>query len=301
LGYDDCSKEEKAMVSQQSVELQLKGLGFNYHSWGRTEVGELHSILLPDEEILEIINGVYDAGFALLLATNIRVILVDKKPLNYLTVEDMRFDMINELDYSHRLFSAQISISAGNKNLKFRSYNQPRLRKLINHVQHLIAELKKQQVNHQEGQNLSLDKLNQQLQAYLMSQYQGQIARNVERLPQASEATGMSEDLRQYLEFQKLSESDLSTKPEKVEYRKIQSLPTEQELYQEGIKEIFSTREVSNAQPVSDQNVFEINPSTFAYSKLPMILRKRRLSNPISYMKSQPPIMLNDSQVASIQ
>src|SRR5438132_639320 len=112
------------MVSTESVKKQLKRVGFKHNGWGRGEVSELEHILLPDEEVYECVNGIYEGGFALLLATDVRVLLVDKKPLNYLTVEDLRFDMINEIDYSHRLLGAQISIASGDKNLRFRSYNQ---------------------------------------------------------------------------------------------------------------------------------------------------------------------------------
>jgi hypothetical protein len=167
------------MVSKESVEAQLIKLGFNIHSWvNRAEVRELPNILLPDEEIYECVNGYYEGGLALLVATNVRVLLIDKKPLNFLTVEDLRFDMINQMDYSHRMMGAQISISAGNKNLRFRSYNQPRLRKLINHVQHCIAEIKKRQTDHQEDQSQHLERINQQLQTYLLSQYQSQLEFN---------------------------------------------------------------------------------------------------------------------------
>jgi hypothetical protein len=162
------------MVSMQSVEEQLKKLKFNMHAWGRAEVRELPHILMPGEQIHECVNGMYEGGFALLVATESRVLLIDKKPLNYLTVEDLLFDMINELDYSHRMIGAQINISAGSKNLKFKSYNQPRLRKLITHVQHEIAEGKKQQSVGQQDQKQHLEQINQQLQAYLIAQHQQQ-------------------------------------------------------------------------------------------------------------------------------
>src|SRR5882724_875351 len=123
------------MVSQKSVKEQLRRLGFKHRGWGRAEVSELPNILLADEEIYDLVNGIYEGGFALLVATNVRLILIDKKPLNYLTIEDLRFDMINELDYSHRLLGAQINIASGDRNLRFRSYNQQRLRKVIGHVQ----------------------------------------------------------------------------------------------------------------------------------------------------------------------
>ncbi len=162
------------MVSMKSVELQLKRLGFNHLTWGRAEVRELPNVLMDGEEIYECVNGIYEGGFALLVATDFRVLLIDKKPLNYLTVEDLRFAMINEIDYNHRLMGAHISISAGAKNLKFTSYNQPRLRKLITHVQDCIAQSKEKDSAHQEAQVQHLEKINQQLQEYLLTQHEYQ-------------------------------------------------------------------------------------------------------------------------------
>ncbi len=153
---------------------QLKKIGFKRNGWGQSEAAELPKIILPDEEIYECVNGIYEGGFALLVATNIRLILVDKKPLNYLTVEDVRYDMISEMDYNHRLMGADIRVSAGSKTLKFRSYNQPRLRKLINHVQHCIAESKQKQNTNQEDQIQHLQDINKQLQSYLIAQQQYQ-------------------------------------------------------------------------------------------------------------------------------
>jgi len=164
--------EEGTMVDVKSVHAQLKRINFSVNAWGQAEIRELPNILHPDEKIYECVNGIYDGGFALLVATDMRVLLVDKKPLNYLTVEDLRFDMINEIDYSHRLMGAKITISAGNKTLNFRSYNQGRLRKLIGHVQDRMSEIKREATEHQENQKQHLAQINQQLQSYLLAQHQ---------------------------------------------------------------------------------------------------------------------------------
>ena len=140
------------MISHDELTKQLKKLEFNPNGWGRTEVNELCNILMPDEEIEELVNGYYEAGFALLVATKHRVLLIDKKPLNYLTVEDMRFDMISEFDYSHRIIGAHVSISSGNKNLSFTSLNQTRLRRLLSYVQTRMTEMKQTTHKQQETQ-----------------------------------------------------------------------------------------------------------------------------------------------------
>lgn len=160
------------MISHEALLKQLKKLKFNPNGWGRTEVYELCNILMPDEEIEELVNGYYEAGFALLVATKERVLLVDKKPLNYLTVEDMRFDMISEFDYSHRIIGAHVSISSGNKTLHFTSLNQVRLRRLLSYVQARMTELKKTFHQHQENQQQHLEEMNEQLKQYLASAQQ---------------------------------------------------------------------------------------------------------------------------------
>ena len=177
------------MVSSKSVEEQLKNIKFSTKSWGKSEISELPNILLDDEKIFECVNGNYEGGFALLVATNIRLLLIDKKPLKFLTVEDLRFDMINQIDYSHRLMGARINVSAGNKNLKFTSFNQQRLRKLINHIQHRMAEVKKELSSSNETQQQHLERINQQLQSYLLAQHQQQEDLRL-KLEQAQQQTG---------------------------------------------------------------------------------------------------------------
>ncbi|MDB5184334.1 MAG: hypothetical protein JWN38_142 [Candidatus Saccharibacteria bacterium] len=164
------------MVSKKSVEQQLKRIHFGTQIWGRAEISELPNILMPNEEIFECVNGMYEGGFALLCATNMRLLLIDKKPLKYLTVEDLRFDMINEIDYSHRMLGAKINVSTGSKNLKFTSYNQQRLRKLIGHIQHRMADIKNQQSVSADTQQQHLERINEQLQAYLLAQHRHQEA-----------------------------------------------------------------------------------------------------------------------------
>lgn len=159
------------MISRANLDTQLKQIHFNIHGWGGSEAKELCNVLMPSEEIDECVNGFYEAGFALLVATKDRLLLLDKKPLNYLVVEDLRFDMINEFDYSHRIVGAQVRVSTGMKTLHFTSWNQVRLRRLLSYVQYRMTEVKKLQQIHQEAQKTNLEQMNQQLQMFLALQH----------------------------------------------------------------------------------------------------------------------------------
>jgi hypothetical protein len=158
------------MISYPKVHEQLKSLRINPSGWGHTEYRELCNILHPDEVIEAAVNGYYEAGFALLVITKNRMLIVDKKPLNYLTVEEMRFEKINEFDYQHRLLGAQIKASAGPKTLLFSSLNQVRLRRCVSYAQSRITEIRQEQHSQQEAQQKYLAQMNKQLEMYLQMQ-----------------------------------------------------------------------------------------------------------------------------------
>lgn len=129
------------MVSHKYVEEQLKRIGSNFRFWGRPEIRELANILLPDEIISGCVNGRYEGGFALLCVTNMRMLLVDRKPM-FLTMEDVRFDMIAEIDYSARLLDSTLRIITPNRTLMFNSWSSQRLRKILNYTQQRVMEIR---------------------------------------------------------------------------------------------------------------------------------------------------------------
>lgn len=129
------------MVTLATIEKQLKAVGCNFRFWGRAELRELCHVLLPGETIAMAVNGQYEGGFALLCATDYRVLLIDKKP-RYLTLKDIRFDMITELDYGGGMLNSTVRIYTPNKEMKFSAMNSVKLRKLFTHTQHKVMELR---------------------------------------------------------------------------------------------------------------------------------------------------------------
>ncbi len=129
------------MVTLAVIDEQLKQAGCQIRVWGRSEVRELCEILLPGETIAQAVNGQYEAGFGMLVATDFRVLLIDKKP-KYLTLKDVRFDMITELDFSARLVDSTVRIFTPNREIRFTSFNAARLRKFYKHTQHKVMEIR---------------------------------------------------------------------------------------------------------------------------------------------------------------
>jgi hypothetical protein len=133
--------KEVRMVSHKYIEEQLKRVGCNFRFWGRSEIRELANILLPDEIISGCVNGRYEGGFALLCVTNLRMLLVDRKPM-FLTLEDIRFDMIAEIDFSSRLLDSTIRVITPNRTLIFNTWSNARLRMMLNYIQQRVMEIR---------------------------------------------------------------------------------------------------------------------------------------------------------------
>lgn len=127
------------MVHPRILEDQLRAIGARFKFFGRPEVNELCNLLNPDEVVSQAMNGYYEGGFALLCVTNHRLLLIDRKPL-FLTLEDIRFDMISEVDYNHQMFTATARIFTPNKKLVFTTFSHGRLKQLVHIVQEQVLK-----------------------------------------------------------------------------------------------------------------------------------------------------------------
>ena len=266
------------MVTGKYIDDQIKRIKFASNLWNRPEINELQNIILPDEEIFECVNGWYQGGFALLIATNIRVLLIDKKPFKFLAVEDVRFDTITQIDYGHRFIDAHIGISTGMKDLTFRSYNKDRLRILIGHVQHRMAIIKAEQSNHSRDQKEHLKQIDSQLKEYLLAQYQqSNLLSEQPREQQLQVHKELNLQNGVAIPDNKIDSSILPEVVYKEGYSSSALSPsgvTTNQLYEDGIKEIYSKRD--NLQDIEEvDNSIDINPLKIAYSKLPYILKSR--------------------------
>lgn len=129
------------MIDLRIIEEQLFKVGMRNRFFGRPEVKELCHVLSKNETIRHAVMGQYEGGFALIVATDHRVLLIDKKTW-FLTMEDIRYDMVSEVDFCARLLDSSISIVTINKTLIFTSWHRESLRNLVKFVQQRVTEIR---------------------------------------------------------------------------------------------------------------------------------------------------------------
>lgn len=133
------------MVHPSLIEARLGDLGFKHSRWFNAEIKELEHILMDEEKIIALACGRYFGSFALLVATDQRLLLIDKRVF-FVTVQDTRYDMISEIDYNSQVYSASVSVYTLNKTHRFVSWRHKReLKALTSYVQRRIMEFRQQQ------------------------------------------------------------------------------------------------------------------------------------------------------------
>lgn len=174
------------MVHISLIEARLSQLGVKLSRWFQGEVRELQHILFDHEKIIAAVPGRYFGGYALLVATDHRVLLIDKRTL-FMNIEDIRYDMISETDFNARMMDATLRIFTLNKQHRFTSSKYKRqLRDLTNYVQQRIMEIR----NYSNGAQPTMSLIPAQPAERFPSQPGPQPLRSAEPTPAQSKVVG---------------------------------------------------------------------------------------------------------------
>ncbi len=130
------------MVAQRSIKSQLSRLKLHFWFFGRAEIKELRKILEPSEVIRHCAHGYYHGGSGLLVATNKRLMLIDKRPL-YLNFEEMKYELIRNVSFDQKFLQASLIIQSGAKKLLFKSVSDAHLKQIQQYVSDEISLAKK--------------------------------------------------------------------------------------------------------------------------------------------------------------
>lgn len=104
------------MPTLEQIRTQIKSLDGLSKFLGRREIKELPDILWENENVENIIQGLYNNGNGILVATNKRLVFIDKGLVFGLKVEDFPFDKISSIQYSTGLLLGKLTIfTSGNK------------------------------------------------------------------------------------------------------------------------------------------------------------------------------------------
>ncbi len=105
------------------VKQRLCALGASPYVLSRPEVSRLAKLMHPGEEVEAFIYGANSAGWGMLVATNLKLLFVNKRLMN-LIVDEVSYPLVNSINHSFGPLSAKITLHTGPKVYDFRKVNR---------------------------------------------------------------------------------------------------------------------------------------------------------------------------------
>ena len=98
---------------------QLCSLGATRYQLSKPEIKKLPHILFDNESVKAFVLGFYDGGYAMLVATELRLLFVDVMPLGRTIVDDIPYNMLGSTGLGMGIVFASVTIFARAKTYRF--------------------------------------------------------------------------------------------------------------------------------------------------------------------------------------
>lgn len=126
-------------LSKQIADLNIET---RFLAMGKKEIDLLPSIISKDENIYALVVGVYNDGRGILIATDKRLLFVDKGMFFGLKIEDFGLDKISSIQYEAGLLLADIKIMASGNVAKITHVDKAKARDFCEKVRSKLSEPK---------------------------------------------------------------------------------------------------------------------------------------------------------------
>ena len=127
------------MPTLEEVKEQIAGISGTAKLLGRREIKELPQILWDDERVVKVIQGLYGSRNGLLVATQRRMIFVDKGMMGSLKVEEFVYDKVSSLQYETGMIFGKMTIFASGNRAEIKQVQKESVRPFADAVQALLA------------------------------------------------------------------------------------------------------------------------------------------------------------------
>lgn len=131
---------------KKRVYKELKDLGVSWFGMATMESQYLPEIIHPDEHIGGVVYGRHPEGFAMIIATDCRVIFLDKKPL-FENIEEITYDVISGVRFGHAGFGSTVTLYTRVREYPIRSYNKKCAQSFVEYIESRSLEHKHDRVN----------------------------------------------------------------------------------------------------------------------------------------------------------
>ncbi|MDR1285414.1 MAG: PH domain-containing protein [Campylobacteraceae bacterium] len=127
------------MPTCEDIQNQLKSLNVENELLNRKEIKELPNILWDNERLQKIVVGIYNNNMGMLVATDKRLIFIDKGLFYGLRIEDFGYDKISSIQYELGILTGDITIYVSNNKAKITHIAKQQAKDFCVHARNYIS------------------------------------------------------------------------------------------------------------------------------------------------------------------
>jgi general stress protein 26 len=121
-------------LHQTHVYEELTAAGMTKYGHLKFASRYLHNFIRPDEHIMGVVYGRYEGGEALLVATDLRIIFLDKKPL-FASTDELSYDAVSGVKYSAAGLFASITLHTRVGDYQLRYVNKTAATNFVRYIE----------------------------------------------------------------------------------------------------------------------------------------------------------------------
>ncbi len=118
---------------------QLRILDVSRFGLRTMESRYLPRIIHSGEQLGGVVYGHHEAGFAMLVATDSRIIFLDKKPL-IVNEEEISYEVVSGVSFSHAGFGSTVTLHTRIKDYAIRTFNQKSAQRFVDYIEFRCLE-----------------------------------------------------------------------------------------------------------------------------------------------------------------
>ncbi len=122
------------LTHSQRIKNDLHRLGVSPYAMWRSESRFLPHIIRPDEQLGGIVYGHCKEGFAMLIATDRRVVFLDKKPL-FINQDEFNYFAITGVTFSQAGPGCKVTLHTRIKDYELQTFNEVCARNFVQYIE----------------------------------------------------------------------------------------------------------------------------------------------------------------------
>jgi hypothetical protein len=128
------SKGKQTLDHNDRIKYELRQLGMTKYGLRKMESRYLPHIIRPDEHMFGVVYGLCEGSSVLIVATDRRVIFLDRKPL-FINEDEITYDIVGGVKFSQAGLGVTVTLHTRVKDYVVKTMNEHSAQRFVNYIE----------------------------------------------------------------------------------------------------------------------------------------------------------------------